>query len=419
MLRARRSLPLVAVAALVAAPGALAAQAKTQSSTAAAREAVGHTASVSARSADVTFDMSDGSQLKVTLSRGTVFVNGDSVGAYAAGGPFEKSWRAILSKAGDLGTPQLVFALRNLPSATMGPDAKASMTAITAALPSVSLGNLGGPPPDIAELASAQAKIDSLKQSIQGIGAVIGAAESRRISRELARGLARQGLGEVSGSAFGLGRLATDVAGLFGTLVALASLGFGALFFVPQRLEVVAETVRRSPIRAFFAGLFAQPLLLPALVTLIIGLVLTVVGILVVPVAIIAFVLAVAAGLVGGYLAVARVVGEIYVRRRGQQGQYTSGWTSYRYLLYGVIGLLAIWAPAVLLRSIPAAGVILVITALVFTWAMATTGFGAVILSKGGVGTWALRRPAMPELSSEYVWTAPARHAEVRRGDGV
>ena len=146
--------------------------------------------------------------------------------------------------------------------------------------------------------------------------------------------------------------------------------------------------------------LFAQPLLLPALVTLTIGLVLTVVGVLVIPVAIIGFVLAVAAAFVGGYLAVARIVGEIYVHRRGQAGQYTSGWATYRYLVYGVVGLLLIWAPAILLRWVPAAGTILMITALVFTWAMATTGFGAVILSKGGAGTWALRRPTPPELSS-------------------
>ena len=208
-----------------------------------------------------------------------------------------------------------------------------------------------------------------------------------------------------------------DVAGLFGTLVALASLGFGALFFVPQRLEVVAATVRKSPIRAFFAGLFAQPLLLPALVTLTIGLVLTVVGVLAIPVAIIGFVLAVAAAFVGGYLAVARVVGEIYVHRRGQAARYTSGWSTYRYLVYGVVGLLLIWAPAILLRWVPAAGMILMITALVFTWVMATTGFGAVILSKAGAGSWALRRPTPPELSSEYLWTTtPARATEARRG---
>ncbi len=236
---------------------------------------------------------------------------------------------------------------------------------------------------------------------------------------EVAREVTRRTLGGATESAFSVGRIATDVAGLFGTLVALASLGFGALFFVPQRLEVVADTVRRSPIRSFFAGLFAQPLLLPALVTLIIGLILTIVGILVVPVAIIAFILAVAASLVGGYLAVARVVGEIYVRRRAQNGTYTAGWSTYRYLIYGLVGLLLIWAPAVLLRWVPVAGTILLITALVFTWAMVTTGFGATILSKAGTGWAFASRSPRPELSSDYLWTSPvpARPTAARRSD--
>jgi hypothetical protein len=401
---------LVAAAAFVTAPGLAAGQATIQSRPAARLEAVGHTASVSARAANVDFDLSDGSRLAVSLAGGVVTVNGDSVGSYVPGGPFEKAWRALLAKAGDLGTPELIFALRSLPTAAMGPGAQAAAAAIKTALPSVSVAALGGHPPDVdALIAAQQTQVDSLNQSVSEM--------SRQISRQVAREITRHGLGAVAGSSFGVSRFMTDVAGLFGTLVALASLGFGALFFVPQRLEVVAATVRKSPIRAFFAGLFAQPLLLPALVTMTIGLVLTVVGILVVPVAIIGFVLAVAAALVGGYLAVARVVGEIYVRRRGQTGQYTSGWSTYRYLLYGVVGLLLIWAPAILMRWIPAAGLILMITALVFTWAMATTGFGAVILSKGGAGTWALRRPTPPELSSEYLWsTTPARATEARRG---
>jgi hypothetical protein len=266
------------------------------------------------------------------------------------------------------------------------------MAAIAGALPSVDRSALPGPPPDVDALASAlPVNLDSVN--------------------EMAR--------HAPESSFGVARVATDVAGLFGTLVALASLGFGALFFVPQRLEIVADTVRRSPIRSFFAGLFAQPLLLPALVTLVIGLVLTIVGVLVVPVAIIAFVLAVAAALVGGYLAVARVVGEIYARRRVQNGAYTAGWSTFRYLVYGLVGLLMIWAPGVLMRSVPVAGDILLVTALVFTWAMATTGFGATILSKAG-GGWKFGAPtSRPEISSEHLWTSPVpvRPTEARRGN--
>ncbi len=369
-------------------------------------EPVGHSASVSRRSARLVVDLSDGSQITISLAGGTVSVNNEQVGTYVAGGPFEQAWRSVLSKAGELSTPELVFALRILPTEALGPGAPEAMAAITKALPTVNRSALPGPPPDVSALVGAHpVNLDSLTEATQ------------QVSQEVAREVAQR-FRDVPQSSFSLGRMATDVAGLFGTLVALASLGFGALFFVPQRLEIVADTVRRSPIRSFFAGLFAQPLLLPALVTLIIGLVLTIVGILVVPVAIVAFALAVAAALVGGYLAVARVVGEIYVRRRGN-GTYTSGWATYRYMVYGLVGLLMIWAPVVLLRSIPVAGTILFITALVFTWAMATTGFGATILSKAG-GGWRFGAQApRPELSNEYLWTSPvpARPTETGRGN--
>lgn len=371
-------------------------------------EPVGHSASVSRGTAKLTVDLSDGSQVAISLTGGTVYVNNDKVGTYVAGGPFERAWRAVMSRARDLSTPELVFALHNLPPEPLGPGAREAMAAINTALPTVGRGALPGAPPDLDRLITApETNLDSLNEM------------ARQISRDVTREVASRIGGGAPESSFSVGRIATDVAGLFGTLVALASLGFGALFFVPQRLEVVADTVRRSPIRSFFAGLFAQPLLLPALVTLIIGLILTIVGILVVPVAVIAFILAVAASLVGGYLAVARVVGEIYVRRRAQNGTYTAGWSTYRYLIYGLVGLLLIWAPAVLLRWVPVAGTILLMTALVFTWAMVTTGFGATILSKAGTGWAFTSRSPRPEISSDYLWTSPvpARPTAARSSD--
>src|SRR3970040_697853 len=188
-----------------------------QAPAASAVEAVGHSASLSRRTARLVVDLSDGSAVTISPTGGTASVN-------------------------------------------------------RSALP--------GPPPDVRALASGvPVNLDSVNET------------ARQISQEVAREVAGR-FRDAPESSFSVSRMATDVAGLFGTLVALASLGFGALFFVPHRLEIVADTVRRSPIRSFFAGLFAQPLLLPALVTLVIGLVLTIVGVLVVPVAIIAFVVA-------------------------------------------------------------------------------------------------------------------------------
>ncbi len=371
-------------------------------------EVVGHSTSISPKSAKLVVDLSDGSQVSIAFAEGTVLVNGDSAASYAAGGPLEHAWRALLFRASSLSTPQVVLALRGLRAPDLGPEAPAVAAAITAALPAAKP-TASGSVPSLRELmAGPEINFDSLNQSPSEEGAVRGRDRFVRVVPVATFNPAR----------LALGRLATDVASLFGALVALASLGFGALFFVPQRLEVVAAAVRRSPVRSFFAGLFAQPLLLPALITLVIGLVLTIVGILVVPVAVVAFVLAVAAGLVGGYLAVARVVGELYAARRADDRTYTPGWTAYLHVVYGLIGLLLIWVPAVLLRWIPVAGIILFVTAFVFTWVMVTTGFGAAILTRAGARPLGPSGERPAELAPDQIWASgvPARTESGRSG---
>ncbi len=348
-----------------------------------AAEPVSHSAEVSSREASVTFDLSDGSTVSITMRNGGVFLNGERMLAYSRGGPLDGQFRALLARAGSLTTEELVFGVRSL-SVTHAPaEAQQGWARVVQALPRVSV------------TALPEAPLEPEFPVVPDIDVVVDVDRQRRLAPE---------------------RLVTDAAGFLGALLALSALGFGALFFVPQRLEVVADTVARAPARSFLAGLCAQPLILPALVTLLIALVLTVVGILVIPVAIILFALALAAGLVGGYLAVARVVGEIYVRRRGLHGSYTGGWTTYRYLVYGLIGLLAIWVPAVLLNSLPVAGTALLLAAAVFTWIMVSAGLGAVILSRGGTRT-TFGSGNAPMLSTGTYWTAPQPSAtsEVRQ----
>jgi len=195
-----------------------------------------------------------------------------------------------------------------------------------------------------------------------------------------------------------------NLAGLVGAFVALASIAFGLLSFAPRQLDLVAGTVQTSFVRSFFAGLFSQPLILPALATLVVGLILTVVGIVVVPVAIAAFALALVLAVIGGYIAAARALGELYVRRRLAQGAFVGGDTPYRAILLGLLGLLAIWTPFAVLGWVPVAGTVLLWTAIVFTWFMATVGLGATILSRAGLrGTFG--RQVTPAMSGEISWS--------------
>ena len=207
--------------------------------------------------------------------------------------------------------------------------------------------------------------------------------------------------------------MAGDIAGLLAAFVAMCSLGFGLVFFAPRQLEVVADTVRHSFWRSFFAGLFAQPLILPVFGLLMLGLALTVVGVLVIPFAAIAFAAAAVLGVLGGYLAVARSIGEAYLRRRMSLGHAVGGWLTYRYMVYGLVALFSIWLPTVLFGWAPAAGQFFTVSAFLISWIIATAGFGATILSHAGIRDTFTRRFDQA-LSDEYLYRTPQATPVVR-----
>ncbi len=202
-------------------------------------------------------------------------------------------------------------------------------------------------------------------------------------------------------------------ANLLASFVALFFMSFGFIFFAPKQLEAVSDTVWHSFFRSFLAGLFAQPLILPVFGMMLVGLALTVVGILVIPVAAVAFVAALMLAAVGGYLAVARAIGEIYLRRKIARGDPAGGWLPLRYVLYGLAVLLAIWVPAILFGWVPVAGTVLTVTAAVGTWVFATAGLGATIISRAGVRGTIVRRLDRA-LTDQHYWDTDA--APVARG---
>ncbi len=137
-----------------------------------------------------------------------------------------------------------------------------------------------------------------------------------------------------------VGGVVGNAMSLLATFIGMAFLGLGMLFFAPRQLETVADTVWNSFGRSFLAGLFAQPLILPAFGMMVVGLALTVIGIVVIPFAVLAFVLGLFLSVVAGYVAVARTVGEIYLRRKMARGEAVQTWGTYRYIVYGLLGLM-------------------------------------------------------------------------------
>ncbi len=223
----------------------------------------------------------------------------------------------------------------------------------------------------------------------------------------------RTGLGQASG----FEAVGQNIATLVGFFIALACIGFGLNFFMPRQLEVVSETVSDSFGKSFLAGLFAQPLLLPLSAMLIAGLVITVIGIPVAFIVALALLLAVPGAAVLGYLAAAKSVGSSYLTRRMAEGHAVVV-TPYRSTAYGLVGLLAVWIPAVTLTWIPLVGQLFFMLALAATWVMATAGVGAAILSRAGLRATFAGSRRQQALTDEHYWPMDASNFTPARRRG-
>ena len=204
------------------------------------------------------------------------------------------------------------------------------------------------------------------------------------------------------------GLTALRAAGLAGVFLTLLILGFALVLFGRPQLEVVSDTVARSFGRSFVTGLVGQVLVVPTFGMLVVGLALTIVGVLLIPFVVVAYLLLVVVGLLGGLLAVSHAMGETWIRRRLASGADLGSPNSFRYLIVGLAGALAVWATWVLVGWVPVAGNLVRIAAVLFTWLLGTAGFGAMLLSRAGIRENFAGRLIPPEaLTDEYLWATP------------
>lgn len=389
---------------------------------------VAHSTDVSAREATLRITLADGESVTVSFSRGEIVLNGRSIAAYMPGETLEHEWRELLEGADQVGPNEILHAVRDwsrenlsdrvaeavseeLESARSGPAPprrpraqRIDISGLDALDGLDALEELEGLE-DLAVLGALEAlkalDVNALRNEIN---AQLNAARASAAESALAEAHDR-GASESAGSSI-TSQIANDFAGLLAAFVAMCSLGFGLVFFASRQLEVVADTVRHAFWRSFLVGLLAQPLVVPVFALLMLGLAITVVGLLIVPFAALAFAAAALLGVLGGYLAVARSIGEAYLRRRMSLGYPVGGWLSYRYLVYGLVALSTIWLPPVFLGWAQVAGEIFTMSAILLTWIIATAGFGATILSRAGIrGTFAGHFDQA--LSDEYLYHTP------------
>ena len=204
-----------------------------------------------------------------------------------------------------------------------------------------------------------------------------------------------------------IGHILRSLAGTTGVFLTLMLAGFGLVLFGKAPLEVTSDTVRSSFSRAFIVGLLGQILVLPTFGMLVVGLILTVAGILLIPFVVIVFALLLIAGVVGGALAVAHAMGESITRRQMAQGRALSP-NSYRYLFVGMACIFAPWVVWTLFGWVPVAGELMLGAAILISWLLASVGFGAALLSRGGLKEQFAGRFIPPEmLTDEFLWATP------------
>ncbi len=202
-------------------------------------------------------------------------------------------------------------------------------------------------------------------------------------------------------------QLLRNVAGVLGVLLTLVVVAFGLVTFGRPNLEIVSDTVMHSFGRSFLVGLLGQLLVFPTVGLIVVALALTIAGIVVMPFALAVYALLVIVASFGGVVAVAHAMGEQLARRRMARGLPVSP-NSYRYVWSGLLALGCIWSGWVLFGWVPIAGAVMFGIAALATWAVGTVGFGAALLSRGGVREDFAGHLLAPEMmTDEFLWATP------------
>jgi hypothetical protein len=188
-----------------------------------------------------------------------------------------------------------------------------------------------------------------------------------------------------------------------GALVVMVLLGFGAMVFAEDRLRVVSSAIETRFGKSLFAGILTEVSFIPALVLAVVLLVITIIGIILLPVAIPGMFVVGALLTVLGFLAVSRVAGQALTRRAATVSVRGA---ELRSMLAGLFFFFGLWLAAAVLSWVPVLGSLLHALAFVVTWAAATVGLGAAVITRGGGRPTTAPVVAAPE-GSELGWQTP------------
>ncbi len=205
-------------------------------------------------------------------------------------------------------------------------------------------------------------------------------------------------------------RIWQGVSGIFSLLIfylVLFGIGLVTILFGGRRyIEGVADTARIGVGRSFLVGLAGTFLLIPVFVLGCIALAISIVGIPALLVWIPLFPLGAVAAVLLGFLGVAHAAGEAWAERNYYGSDWFRRGNSYYFMMTGLLLLGSLFfASRVLYIAGPWLDFfthMLVFFGVVLTWAAATVGFGAVLISRAG------SRPANPAAEQSTLFTEDA-----------
>jgi hypothetical protein len=335
-------------------------------------------------------------QRAVTASGDYILVLPVARGDYA-----DRGFRALLNNAMEARPEELPYILRNWNP----PDAaKPLHSELKVALNGVSADAQAAPPAP-GHPAVPPAIIDDsvvkLETRIQQLEEQLVEAHERRVERDQRRG---------PDWAAPFRRIWQGISGMFAvviTYVVIFGVGLVAILLGARKyLEGVADTVRAGPGRSFLVGLAGSFLLIPVFVLGIIALAISIVGIPALLVWVPLFPVGAVVAVILGFLGVAHATGESWAERNYYGSEWFRRGNSYYFLMTGLILLSSLFFAS---QFVHMAGPwldfikgILIFFGVLLTWGAATTGFGAVLISRGG------SRPATPVAEQASLFTEDA-----------
>lgn len=355
--------------------------------------------SISRERAEIKLELIDGRKLTLAMTTG-VAAPMQRIGAAGLdevlllpvrrGDAVDRSWRELLNRAMEADASELAGLLRDWES----PDEAGAGfdTALEAALSGQALPNLPA-----AVAPGMNDSVVRLESKIQQLEEQLSEARDETDEREYRGPDWLAPLRHV-------GRGITGIFSLLVTYAVLFGLGFVMVMFGGRKyIEGVADTVRQGVGRSFLVGLAGAFLLIPVFVLGIIALAISIVGIPALLVWVPLFPLAACLAVLLGFIGVAHAAGESWAERQYNGNEWFNRANSYYFMASGLALLSALFIAAnVITMAGPWLGFInniLNFLGVVVTWAAATVGLGAVLISRAGSRNAAMSLDDSPTYS--------------------